>query len=308
MIKRALKGAAALLTVLALILSGAGAEGYMMVFGSLKVYGDRDLKVLLGEIGDASIVYTDGPEEGENGTVTAVVFGDNWILRTGYVSGGSLMPLLPDEAEAYAREAADGMLYTGGIRLLNVSFVPAREEDLVLGSLPADDRSPAAEEEAGDEPEEPEAFFTFDASAAPETTPVPEEIPEFEVSEEEPPRATPSPIPTVTPLVTAAPLTLPPTPTKPPSSCVEIVVPPTDVSGYSGEEVVLAVGATGALSYTWQYFDGRAWVDSTMEQASSPAMKLVVFEGGRERIYRCVITGTDRTKVYTEPVRIIVQR
>ncbi len=292
--KRALKGAAALLTALVILLSAAAAEGYMMVFGSLKVYADRELKVYLGEIGDASIVYADAAEEMEYGTVVTVVFGDNWILRTGYVSGGALMPLLPAEAEAYAREAADGMMYAGGVRLLNASFVPAKED----GSTPD---AAAAEGTAGwDIPE-------ASGAPAPASTPLPEKTPEFEVSEETP-RATPSPIPTVTPLVTAAPVTLPPTPTKPPSSCVEIVVPPTDVSGYSGEEVVLAVGATGALSYMWQYFDGRAWVDSSMEQAASPAMKLVVFEGGRERIYRCVITGTDRTKVYTEPVRIIVQR
>jgi hypothetical protein len=213
------------------------------------------------------------------------------------------MPLMPGEAEAYAREAADGMLYTGGIRLLNVNFIPAREDEPVSETAAEVDWSPAAEAAVPwGNTEAPEA------PAAPVSTPVPEEAPEFEVAEEETPRATPSPIPTVTPVVTAAPVTLPPTPTKPPSSCVEIVVPPTDVSGYSGEEVVLAVGATGALSYMWQYFDGRAWVDSSMEQAASPAMKLVVFEGGRERIYRCVITGTDRTKVYTEPVRIIVQR
>ena len=313
MMMRALKGAAALLTVLVLILSAAAAEGYMMVFGSLKVYGDRDLKVFLGEIGDASIVYTETPVETDNGTVVPIVFGDNWILRTGYVSGGSLMPLMPGEAEAYAREAADGMLYTGGVRLLNVSFVPAREAGPAPAAVHADEGSAArAGTDDGNAPEAPEASAVAEgpamteAPAPPEASPVPEETPEFEVSEEETPRATPSPIPTVTP--TAAPVTLPPTPTKPPSSGVEIVVPPTDVSGYSGEEVVLAVGATGALSYMWQYFDGRAWVDSSMEQASSPAMKLVVFEGGRERIYRCVITGTDRTRVYTDPVRIIVQR
>ena len=232
MIKRALKGAAALLTALVLILSAAAAEGYMMVFGSLKVYGDRDLKVCLGEIGDASIVYTEDPEETENGTVVTIVFGDNWILRTGYVSGGSLMPLMPGEAEAYAREAADGMLYTGGVRLLNVTFAPAREDGPASAALPAEDGSAAKEgTDAGDTPEAPEA------SAVPEPAYAPEETPEFEVSEEAAPRATPSPLPTVTPLVTSAPVTLPPTPTRPPHSSVEIVVPPTDVSGYSGEEV-----------------------------------------------------------------------
>ena len=302
--KRALKGAAALLTVVALILSAAAAEGYMMVFGSLKVYGDRELTVFLGEIGDASIVYADAEEEAEYGTVVTVVFGDNWILRTGYVSGGALMPLLPAEAEAYAQEAADGMLYTGGVRLLNVSFAPAREDGTI-----SDEAVPAGDAGAAEEgPDVPEAVGTPESSAAPDATPVPGQETEFEVAEEETPRAIPSPIPTITPLVTAAPVTLPPTPTRPPNSSVQIVVPPTDVSGYSGEEVVLGVGATGALSYQWQYFDGTAWVDSVMEQAASPAMKLVVFEGGRERIYRCVITGTDRTKVYTEPVRIIVQR
>ncbi len=283
----ALKGAAVLLTALFLLMSAAVAEGYMLVFGSLEVYGDRELTELLGEIGDASIIYAEAAEDTGNGRVFTIIFGHDGVLRTGYSSGGTLIPLMPAEAEAYAAQAGDGMVHSGDVRLLNADFTPAREEtgaeeDILFSSVPA-------------------------ASSSPAVSPLPWQEPEFEV-EEEASGAVPSPIPTVTPIVTSAPVTLPPTPTRDPSSCVNIIVPPTDVSGYSGEEVVLAVGAEGARSYCWQYFDGSAWVDSSMEQASSPAMKLVVFEGGRERIYRCVITGTDGTRVFTEPVRIIVQR
>ena len=274
MMKRAFRGISVLLAVLAALVSAAAAEGYMMVFSSLRVYGDREMTAYLGEIRDASVIYVSSVEEGEKGPVYTVAFGDHWILRTGYASGGSLMPLMPMEAEAYALEAADGMRYSEEVRLLNADFVPAEK---------------TSEKDEASAPTTPQPAET--ASPAPTV------------------RVTPSPLPTVTPKPTpAATATLPPTPTKNPASCVSIVIPPTDVSGFSGEEVVLAVGATGAASYQWQYFDGYRWVDSVMEQAASPAMKLVVFEGERERIYRCVIRGTDGTTVYTEPVRIIVQK
>ena len=303
---RALKGALALLTVLALTMSAAAAEGYMMVFGSLDVYADRDMTRFLGEIRDASVVYVAAAEETEKGTVYTVVFGDRWILRTGYASGGFLMPLSPFEAEAYADQAREGMRFSGEVRLLNADFVPAEAHtpDPDMAETPyAGETAFHGEYEVTDEGDADgrrEEYETTLPAAAPEITPVPAPTPEPT------PRPTPSPLPTVTP--TPAPVTLPPTPTKNPSSCVNVIVPPTDVSGFSGEEVVLAVGATGAASFQWQYWDGYAWVDSVMEQASSSAMKLVVFEGGRERIYRCVIRGTDRSVVYTEPVRIIVQK
>ena len=68
---RALKGALALLTVLALTMSAAAAEGYMMVFGSLDVYADRDMtfgppsryvsSTLSGKLSAISVaVYTSG--------------------------------------------------------------------------------------------------------------------------------------------------------------------------------------------------------------------------------------------------------
>lgn len=318
---RALKGALALLTVLALTMSAAAAEGYMMVFGSLDVYADRDMTRFLGEIRDASVVYVAAAEETEKGTVYTVVFGDRWILRTGYASGGFLMPLSPFEAEAYADQAREGMRFSGEVHLLNADFVPAEAQTGSPDTAEMPDAGETAfpgEYEVTDEGDaegeesfaETPAFGDTDGlfeetgtplpAAAPEITPVPAPTPEPT------PRPTPSPLPTVTP--TPAPVTLPPTPTKNPSSCVNVIVPPTDVSGFSGEEVVLAVGATGAASFQWQFWDGYAWVDSVMEQASSSAMKLVVFEGGRERIYRCVIRGTDRSVVYTEPVRIIVQK
>ncbi len=290
--KRAWRGALALLAVLMLTLSAAAAEGYMMVFGSLTVYADRELTVPLGEIRDASIVYVPASGEAEDDPVYAVVFGDRWVLRTGYAAGGALMPLMPQEAERYAEEAREGMRYSENVFLLNAYFVAAKETD------EPDETGAAEETVTSEEADAAEETVTAKETDAPEETPGPTAVPT--------PPVTPSPLPTVTP--TPVPVTLPPTPTKNPASRVNVVVPPTDVAGFSGEEVVLAVGVTGAAAYQWQYFDGTTWVDSVMEQATAPAMKLVVFEGGRERIYRCVIRGTDGTTVYTEPVRIIVQK
>ncbi len=315
--KRALTVVLMILTALALTISSAAAEGYMMVFGSLTVFGDRELTSPLGEIRDASVVYVPFSEDTGDGRVLTVVFGDRWVLRTGYAPDGALMPLMPFEEEAYILAAKEGMSYTSGVHLLNADFSPAWETDTAR----AEDSAAAGEEimPTRTDISRPEADLspsptgeTRDAAgtapAVRETvTPLPAAgYGASETAGTE--RPVPTPLPTVTPRVTREPATPPPTPTKDPSSCVDILVPPTDVGGFSGEEVVLAVGATGAASYRWQYFDGSEWTDSVMEQASSSAMKLVVFEGGRERIYRCVIKGTDGTEVYTDPVRIIVQK
>ncbi len=88
---------------------------------------------------------------------------------------------------------------------------------------------------------------------------------------------------------------------------ITILVQPADVHAFNGEEFILAVAAEGAVSCQWQYYDGEEWKDSLMSQAASPAMTLVAFSGGRERIYRCVLTGRDGTTVCTREAHIYVQ-
>ena len=98
-------------------------------------------------------------------------------------------------------------------------------------------------------------------------------------------------------------------PTEAPASAgsVRILVEPEDIYAFNGEEFVLAVGAEGAVSYQWQYFDGETWKDSVMSQATASAMQLVAFTGGRDRVYRCELTGRDGVKCYTREVRVFVR-
>ena len=142
------------------------------------------------------------------------------------------------------------------------------------------------------------AFALYGVTAAPTAAPTPE----------------PTPAPVLTPAVEGAAAELTPLPhvtayVKPTAAPngITILIEPEDVYAFNGEEFILSVAAEGAVSFRWQYFDGEGWTDSVMSQAGQPAMKLVAFTGGRDRIYRCVLTARDGSTVCTREVHIFVQ-
>ena len=122
----------------------------------------------------------------------------------------------------------------------------------------------------------------------------------FDLHEEDlsPNQETPLPTMAPTPLPTVAPFTVSAS-----GNGIHVIMQPVDQSGFNGEMVVLAVGAENVKEYQWQYLKDGEWVDSVMSQATSAAMKLVVFPSA-QRMYRCKMTGTYGDVVYSDTVAI----
>ena len=112
------------------------------------------------------------------------------------------------------------------------------------------------------------------------------------------PTAAPTPLPTVVPSWSSSSSS---------SQAVNVIMQPVDQVGFNGEMVVLAVGAENVRDYQWQFFKDGEWVDSTMSQSQSAAMKLVVFPTADARIYRCKMTGLYGDVVYSNVVTIAEQ-
>ncbi len=82
---------------------------------------------------------------------------------------------------------------------------------------------------------------------------------------------------------------------------------PQDVSGRVGETGSFSLTAQNAASYQWYYSkDGGAkWYKSSAAGANTDTISLKVTNTNKNNIYRCLITGTDGTQLYSESAGLL---
>ncbi len=80
---------------------------------------------------------------------------------------------------------------------------------------------------------------------------------------------------------------------------------PEDQRGRVGDKVVFSVEAENAVSYCWQFHNGRVWKDATMKGCDGPAMTVEVSQKRFGYMYRCVLTFADGTVLFSDEARII---
>ena len=80
---------------------------------------------------------------------------------------------------------------------------------------------------------------------------------------------------------------------------------PEDQPGRVGSKVTFTVVAENAVSYCWQFHNGRVWKDATMEGCDGPAMTVEVSQKRLGYMYRCVLTFADGTVLFSDEARII---
>ena len=102
-----------------------------------------------------------------------------------------------------------------------------------------------------------------------------------------------------------------------PLETIEITIQPTDVSAGEGEQVILHLEAAGNdISYRWQWRTEEApWKNCTSAGSDTDTFSFRMKESLSGRIYRCIVTGSDKSLVSDEahiylnnkPVEITIQ-
>ena len=80
---------------------------------------------------------------------------------------------------------------------------------------------------------------------------------------------------------------------------------PEDRQGMVGGKVTFSVEAENAVSYCWQFHNGRVWKDATMEGCDGPAMTVEVSQKRFGYMNRCVVTFSDGTVLFSDEARIV---
>ena len=102
-------------------------SGYVLANGDARAYVDADLTREYGVIESDSVMYMlSSALNAEGKSVSQVVFGVNYILRTAWVDSRYVRALSDEERDAYAARAVDGILYGSGVRLLNAGFAETK--------------------------------------------------------------------------------------------------------------------------------------------------------------------------------------
>lgn len=85
---------------------------------------------------------------------------------------------------------------------------------------------------------------------------------------------------------------------------IVITKQPQSQAAVAGDTVTFHVEATGVASYQWQILGtGGNWNDLTWSGATTATMTHMLNESNIQRQYRCKLTGTDGSVVYTDVVR-----
>ena len=136
-------------------------SGYVFANGNARAYIDADLTREYGVIESDSVMYLLSTAfNGEGRSVSQVMFGVNYILRTAWVDSRYVRGLTSEELDAYAARSRDGILYGSGVRLLNVGFTETKataspaDGFVRVGetALPSVQETPAAQPEAAVQP------------------------------------------------------------------------------------------------------------------------------------------------------------
>lgn len=85
-------------------------------------------------------------------------------------------------------------------------------------------------------------------------------------------------------------------------SMVRIVSQPKDQKGRVGQTVIFELEAYGAVSYCWQFHNGRVWKNSTLPGCQGPAMRVEVTERRLGYHYRCILTDANGNSVFSDEV------
>ena len=121
-------------------------EGYacpalVKVIADVTAYRDSALQTPYVTLPSGTVVYA--ASAAENGAV-GIVFCQDYIIRSAYMSAAAALPLNEDEAIEYAAASADGMMFRPGIYLLNIS-APSADSSESLPAFPAAETVPAEE-------------------------------------------------------------------------------------------------------------------------------------------------------------------
>lgn len=83
---------------------------------------------------------------------------------------------------------------------------------------------------------------------------------------------------------------------------------PTDVTAQLGDQISFQVAADRVAEYQWIYSKNQSsWYKSSIASATTDTLIITVSTSNQANYYRCKITGTDGTVVYTDIVGIIVE-
>ena len=91
-------------------------------------------------------------------------------------------------------------------------------------------------------------------------------------------------------------------------SAAEITSQPENVTAAVGNVVKFAVAANNAHAYQWQYSrnGGASWLNTNMTGATTAELSVEVLNNRNGYQYRCMITGTDGTVIYTDAATLTV--
>ena len=93
----------------------------------------------------------------------------------------------------------------------------------------------------------------------------------------------------------------------PPDAGIAITTQPADINANAGDTVTFSVVATGVASYQWQVggTNGANWTDLTWTGSNSSSMSRTMNETNIKYVYRCRLTGSDGTVLYTNTIKFI---
>lgn len=93
----------------------------------------------------------------------------------------------------------------------------------------------------------------------------------------------------------------------PSNAGIVITTQPADINANAGDTVTFSVVATGVASYQWQVggTNGANWTDLTWTGSNASSMSHTMNETNIKYVYRCRLTGSDGTVLYTNTIKFI---
>ena len=88
---------------------------------------------------------------------------------------------------------------------------------------------------------------------------------------------------------------------------MNITVQPDDCEAAVGSNATFTVEATGVASYQWQYWtpNSNKWSNNSGDAAKTASFSIEATNARYSYKYRCMLTGTDGSTLYTEEVQIV---